>query len=364
MGNTQFFIKEAGKLLNPKGLDTLIHFVTSRCNAKCGFCFYGDELNRIDELDLSTIETVTKKLKSLKALLIGGGEPFLRTDLFDIVKLYVENCGIEVVQIPTNGFFTDRSVEFSKKILSTFPKLNLSIQVSLDTFAEEHDRARVLKDSFQRAEQTLKDLIALQNDQTRLRVFVVSVLTPENIGSAVDFAKHIRENINPNMHWFEPVRDMPEMIENLSLTKEVVNSLRDNLSYYLKEMKGISASIYATSSLNNLIRAFSLNNYNIAYNNFLHQKQWPMMCVAGRKMAVLYPDGELAACELRNESVRIENFDYDINKALASETFNVVRNDIKQHKCDCTHGCFITVSARYSPKHLSSTLWQSLFSMK
>ncbi len=125
MKNLKFFINESTKFLKPSGLDTLILYVTSRCNAKCHFCFYGEELNRVPELKLPELIKVSEKLKSLSGLLIGGGEPFLRTDLFDIISAFSRNCRVRIVQIPTNGYFTDRIVAFVKRVLTEMPDLNL-----------------------------------------------------------------------------------------------------------------------------------------------------------------------------------------------------------------------------------------------
>ena len=356
MGNVNFFIKESTKLFKPSGLDTLILYVTSRCNAKCNFCFYGDELNRIPELNLQQITKISKNLTSLNGLLIGGGEPFLRTDLFDIIQAFSKNCNIDVVQIPTNGFFTERIVAFVKRITTELPQLNLSIQVSLDAVGEKHDAVRELKGCFKQAEQTVKALKALRNHDTRLRVLVVSVLTPETIKDCRELVYYIRENIDPDYHWFEPVRAMPTMIADLKLPDETMQFLQDNLKYYLTKIKGASSSLYASSFFNNLITKYSLNNFNIAYDNFRHKKSWPVTCCAGRKMAVLYPDGVLAACELRSENVNIKDYDFNINKALGDEKFEKVRNDTQRHACDCTHGCFIPTSVRYAPGELLKLL--------
>ena len=339
-------------MLKGHGLDTLILYVTSRCNAKCNFCFYGDELNHVPEMALSQIQKISEKLKSLNGLLIGGGEPFLRTDLFEIIATFVKNCNISVVQIPTNGFFSDRIAAFVKKVTTTFPELNLSIQVSLDAVGEKHDAVRELKGCFKRAEQTIAALKQLRQKNTRLRVLVVSVLTPATIVDCRELAFYIREKVGPDYHWFEPVRDMPSMVEGLRLPSETLAFLHDNLKYYLTKIKGTSASVFASPFFNGLITKYSLNNFHIAYDNFLHKKPWPITCCAGRKMAVLYPNGILAACEMRAEKIDIRDFDFDLNKALKHEKFREVRADTSKHKCDCTHGCFIPTSVRYSPLEL------------
>ncbi len=352
MDNIKFFVKESAKLLKPPGLDTLILYVTSRCNAKCHFCFYGDELNHVPEMTLDQIVQISKKLGSLNGLLIGGGEPFLRTDLFEVVAAFVRNCRVSVVQIPTNGFFSDRITTFVKNITTAFPQLDLSIQVSLDAIGEKHDAVRELKGCFQRAEQTIRALKDLRGPHTRLRILVVSVLTKGTLKDHRDLAFYIREKVSPDYHWFEPVRDKPDLVSDLYLSGETVAFLRDNLKSYLRKFQGTSASIFASPFFNGLITKYSLHNFDIAYENFLRKKPWPVKCCAGKRMAVLYPDGILAACELRSEKVNIRDYGFDLNTALRDKVFQPVREDTARHKCDCTHGCFIPTSVRYSPLEL------------
>ena len=57
----------------PKTPLQLIHFITSKCNAKCGHCFYWKNLNTKGELSLEEIEKITKHLPDLVILNISGG---------------------------------------------------------------------------------------------------------------------------------------------------------------------------------------------------------------------------------------------------------------------------------------------------
>ena len=61
----------------------LTFFVTTHCNASCPHCFYAAELNNPKKQDLSLeeVEKISKSMDDLLLLYIGGGEPFLRTDL-------------------------------------------------------------------------------------------------------------------------------------------------------------------------------------------------------------------------------------------------------------------------------------------
>lgn len=361
MTEIPFFTNELKKFFGKPSLDSLILYVTSRCNARCSFCFYNKNLNTVPDLSLEEITKISEQIPALKGLLIGGGEPFLRGDLPEIINTFVSNCHIQVLQIPTNGYFTDRIVSLVQDVTAKSPDLNLSIQVSLDAIGDRHDALRGLKNCFQQAEKTISALKALRDKNMRLRILVVSVLTPKTLTACRDLAAYIKKKTDPDYHWFEPVRDMPHLQKQLRLTRDDVSFLRNNLIYYLKKAKGAASSIYNSAIFNKLITSFSLNNFDIAYNNLLHNKRWPVHCCAGERMAVMYPDGRLAACELREEAVDIKNVNYNIAEALQLAQIKKVREDISRHVCDCTHGCFIPTSVRYSPAELIKIFGKSCF---
>ena len=98
--------------------------VTYRCNARCSMCNrYKAPSKPDEEISIATI----KKLPKMYFTNITGGEPFIRTDLKDIVReLYKKS---DRIVISTNGFFTDRIVDLAKefpqyKKISTQNKIN------------------------------------------------------------------------------------------------------------------------------------------------------------------------------------------------------------------------------------------------
>jgi MoaA/NifB/PqqE/SkfB family radical SAM enzyme len=362
MRETLFWLDECCKWLKGPGLDSLVLYVTSRCNAGCEFCCYHNNLNQGPELSLDEIESVARKLGSLRGLLIAGGEPFLRTHLAEIVLAFVHHSHTQVVQIPTNGYFPDRAVECVKKILAAAPGLNLSIQVSLDALGETHNELRRLKDGFVRAEETIRKLGELKRHDNALRILVVSVLSPQTLPYARALATYVRDDIKPDYHWFEPVRG-GHLADSLrtALDNETRTFLRKNLGHYLYRSCGRSTSIYSSRSMNKMITAFSLNNFDIAYNNLLAGHKWPVRCRAGEKIAVLYPDASLALCELLPQRVNLRDQAWDIPRALGSEQFSQSFRAIRRHECDCTHGCFIPPSVRYSAPELGKILLKGLW---
>lgn len=124
--------------------------VTYRCNARCSMCNrYKCPSTPEEEISVETI----KKLPEMYFTNITGGEPFIRTDLKDIVReLYKKS---DRIVISTNGFFTDRIVELCKE----FP--NIGIRISIEGLEETNNKIRGLDDGFNRGYTTLQKLVEM-----------------------------------------------------------------------------------------------------------------------------------------------------------------------------------------------------------
>ena len=79
----------------------LIHFVTSKCNARCPHCFIfneGDTRFSGSELTISEIEKFTLSLRGgIYNVNLTGGETFLRKDILEICELYLRNAKTKIV---------------------------------------------------------------------------------------------------------------------------------------------------------------------------------------------------------------------------------------------------------------------------
>ena len=81
---------------------------------------------------------------------ITGGEPFIRTDLKDIVReLYKKS---DRIVISTNGFFTDRIIDLATE----FPQIG--IRISIEGLEQTNNEIRGLNNGFNRGYTTLKKL--------------------------------------------------------------------------------------------------------------------------------------------------------------------------------------------------------------
>ena len=113
--------------------------VTYRCNARCSMCNrYKAPSKPEEEISIETI----KKLPKMYFTNITGGEPFIRTDLKDIVReLYKKS---DRIVISTNGFFTDRIVDLCKE----FPQIG--IRISIEGLEQTNNEIRGLQNGYQR----------------------------------------------------------------------------------------------------------------------------------------------------------------------------------------------------------------------
>jgi len=99
-----------------------------------------------------SIETI-RKLPPMYFTNITGGEPFIRTDLKDIVReLYKKS---DRIVISTNGFFTERIIDLCKE----FP--DIGIRISIEGLEETNNKIRGLDDGFNRGYTTLKKLVEM-----------------------------------------------------------------------------------------------------------------------------------------------------------------------------------------------------------
>ena len=109
--------------------------ITDVCNFKCGYCLpNGYQKDKSDNRTFLSLEEVQRLAKGLSELGISkirltGGEPTVRKDFFDIVKILKQNSGIKKTVITTNGYKLNQLAE--QIVESGLDGINISID-SLD----------------------------------------------------------------------------------------------------------------------------------------------------------------------------------------------------------------------------------------
>jgi hypothetical protein len=95
--------------------------ITNRCNLRCNYCFmnagasgvvYDPTLDQIKKL---MMQARNERPVGSKAIQITGGEPTIRNDLFDIIRM-AKDLGFTHVQVNTNGIKLAESVDYCRRL--------------------------------------------------------------------------------------------------------------------------------------------------------------------------------------------------------------------------------------------------------
>ena len=121
--------------------------ITDVCNFKCGYCLpNGYQVDKSDTrkfLHLDEIRRLSKcfYLLGVNKIRITGGEPTVRKDFFDVIKVLKYDSGIKNIAITTNGYHLDQKAKLLVK--SGLTGINISIDsLNQETFKNitGHDR--------------------------------------------------------------------------------------------------------------------------------------------------------------------------------------------------------------------------------
>lgn len=121
-------------------LDGYVIFApTYRCNLNCEHCNLISRNKKTDELSLNEISNIFSRSDLLRNIniSISGGEPFLREDIIEIIKIILSKK--DTVSIITNGTLTERIEDFVNASIDS-SKINFSF--SLDGIGDVHDSIR------------------------------------------------------------------------------------------------------------------------------------------------------------------------------------------------------------------------------
>ena len=349
-----FFSKLSGKIR----WGYSIFFITNRCNSKCKHCFYWKNLNKkTNELSLNEIEKITKKLGIIRVLLLSGGEPFLRDDLFEVITKFIQNNKVKVVSIPTNAILTKQIIEIVERLSDSFPKTTFSINPSIDNLFEKNDEFRGVKGGFKNSIKTLKELIKLKEKKKNIEVVINTTISNQNYNDfdkIIDFFK----NYNLTYHNFELLRGNP-MGKSINIPpfkeiQRIHKKALESREYYIKRNNKSKINLL----LEKVIVLGVMKYIQKIKENVITTNRLPFICSAGKNIFVMEPEGEIRLCELLPKIGNLRDYNYDIERLLENEESKKRFKQIK--KCCCTHVCFINMSVANNLKSIFKILYHYL----
>jgi MoaA/NifB/PqqE/SkfB family radical SAM enzyme len=317
----------------------LILFINSICNQKCEHCFYWRNLNRRDDLSKDELVALSRSLGRIENLNLSGGEPFLRPDFGEICHQFIRHNKVRQIYVPTNGYFTDRTV---KQITETLREKSLDLfvaEISLDGLGEFHNKFRGSPGAFDKAMQTYDALARLQESDPRLRIHAISTATDVNMDEIRRLTSFLFERCPKMDH------------HNLAM----IRGDRKNPG-----LKGPGLALY--QELYNYVRRLWMPREEGRYGSIVEPLlQWAktrtaaedrqvVPCRAGVLNAVVYSNGDVSVCENHPPlgNLRERSFPEIWNSAEAQS----LRKSIAARACHCTNEVFLWPSIVYQPHQL------------
>ncbi|MBK7440519.1 MAG: radical SAM protein [Bacteroidetes bacterium] len=327
----------------------LLQFVTNRCNAACDHCFYWRELNEKvkDELSLAEYEKIATSLGPMLQVTLTGGSPELRADLPEIAEIYSRICRPANITFCMLGFSTSRIVDQMEKILTRMPHQRFTVAISLDGIGEEHDKLRRLDGCFNRVVETFKQLGEMKKKYKNLRLAVGTVVQGLNFETVANTALWARQNLPIDL--LKPILVRGNPLNSESKKDICVETYLDVIDRDKQWMNGTNGGMttamdYVIATKENIQRDLIAQ---IAMTKLARHK-----CSGGRETAVIYPDGNVAGCELRDDILgNVREVNYDFNKIWLGEKGDAFRATTgKVEACQgCYHHCFLSPTVFRTP---------------
>ena len=336
----------------------LILYLTNECWMKCRHCFYNEEFRSVNEINNNnlTLDELKKLSESIDKILyisFAGGEPFIRDDIEDVIKLFTKGNKMYRYQIPTSGFRTDLILEKTIRILSGNPGIPFRVHISLDGKKEIHNKIRGQRSSFENAVETIIQLNKLKRLFSHFDTGIITTICSYNQDNMEELGELIRE-IHPGGEWcINIVLGEPRNPKALDVDHEKYYEAAGIIDRKIRDGSYKGYSGHLTSgwlSAKNAARRKIISK-------ILANKYKGGGCSAGSLGGVIYPDGSVFACETLNKQIgNIRDYGYDLPKLWNSVTAKRFRNWIQDTNCVCTHECSLSTNFLIQPR-----TWPSLF---
>ena len=321
----------------------LILFINSICNMKCEHCFYWRSLNQPNDLSFDELVALSRSMGPLETLNLSGGEPFIRREIAEVCRQFVRHNGVRQIYVPTNGWYTDKTVRAVRSILEEKDLDLIALELSLDGMPEFHDTFRVARGSFQKAMETCDALAEIQKEDPRLRIHAISTATDANMDEIRQLTAYLYQRC-PQMdhHNLAIIRGDRK---NPDLASPILDDYEKLYDYVRRLWAPREESRYG---------AIVEPMLQWAKVKTAREQRQVVPCRAGLISAVVYANGDVSVCEMHEPigNLRQKTFPELWESAEADR----LRQSIANRECHCTTEVFLWSSIVYQPMQLARAM--------
>ena len=314
----------------------LIWNVSYKCDSKCVMCNswklpYHDDLTTEEYRKVFSSEL----FRSIEYVGITGGEPTLRKDMVEIVRIMSDNMPrLRKVTLNTNGFVVKRVVPVLDQIIDVANDRGFlfGTRVSLDGVGEAHEKIRRVWKAFDRSMETVRAMQEIQ--KTKFFNFGVSfTFTGQNIEDGEELYEFCKkENLNVVFaiaRYSELAFGNMDLVESTELRPEDFPRL---VEFFRKRVR--ESSFTDGDAL--LYRAY--------VKMFQNGMRRAMPCPSMDQGVLLNPNGDFSYCE---NSRAIGNVRTDDPTASYYDPANLAeRRELLDKICPtCASPCFVNAAA-------------------
>ncbi len=331
-------------------------YVTTRCDEQCIHCFYWDELNPKPNADftLAEFERTLGSMGDIFNLFIGGGEPFLRADLAEIVLAAHRTNGVANVYVPTNGQHTERVVSTLGRVLPRAAGLRFHLNLSVDHVDEdEHDRIRGKQGAYRRLLETADAIKNLRQTYPNLILHTLTTVMRDNQSEILRIHEELKRRFEPDGTSYNYCRGNPLDAAQTEVDPQIYRELADRVEQDRRAGRVREGAFGALNhGLDEQVRS--------SVEKTVTEGRAQFSCVAGRLACVIYSNGDVTECETKNSPVgNLRDAGYDFPSLWFSERAKSIAAEAADG-CHCTHECGHYASTIYSAKLLTRVVGRTI----
>ena len=331
-------------------------YVTTRCDERCIHCFYWDELNPKPNVDftLAEFERTLGSMGEIFNLFIGGGEPFLRADLAEIVLAAHRTNGVANVYVPTNGQHTERVMSTLARVLPRAAGLRFHLNLSVDHVDEdEHDRIRGKQGAYRRLLKTADAIKNLREAYPNLILHTLTTVMRDNQSEILRIHEELKRRFEPDGTSYNYCRGNPLDAAQTDVDPQIYRRLADRVEQDRRAGRIREGAFGALNhGLDEQVRS--------SVEKTVTEGRAQFSCVAGRLACVIYSNGDVTECETKNSPIgNLRDAGYDFPSLWHSAKAKSIAADAADG-CHCTHECGHYASTIYSAKLLAKVVGRAI----